>query len=207
MTATLSDVRSTPWLPGSGPTVALLLHGYGSNEADLSGLAAAIGLTMPWASLRAPITMGHGGAAWFEIVTPGDPDAEPVRLATEAIWHWVDEHAGPDVRVVPIGFSQGGLMASQLLRTRPDRVAAAVILGGFVRGGDESGDSILAESRPPVFRGRGAEDRVIGVPAISRTADFLPDHTSLEEHVYPGLAHGINDEEVADIRAFLLAHV
>ena len=32
-----------------------------------------------------------------------------------------------------VGFSQGGLMATQLLRTRPGRVAATVVLSGFVQ--------------------------------------------------------------------------
>jgi phospholipase/carboxylesterase len=110
-------------------------------------------------------------------------------------------------RVVPIGFSQGGLMASQLLRTRPDRVLAPVVLGGFVLGVDQPGDAELSSSRPPAFWGRGAEDRVITEAAIARTAGFLPGHSTLVERVYPGLAHGINAAEVADIRAFLTEHV
>jgi phospholipase/carboxylesterase len=58
-----------------------------------------------------------------------------------------------------------------------------------------------------VFWGRGAEDRVIGVPAITRTTEFLPTHSTLVERIYPGLAHGINSPEVDDIRLFLTANV
>jgi phospholipase/carboxylesterase len=209
MNRMLADHRSPHW-PAEGPgdePVALLLHGFGSNERDLAGLADALGLALPWASLRAPLTLGHGGAAWFEILRPGDPDAEPVVAATEAIWSWVDAHAGARARVVPIGFSQGGLMASQLLRTRPDRVLAPVVLGGFVLGADQPGDAELSSSRPPAFWGRGAEDRVITEAAIARTAGFLPGHSTLVERIYPGLAHGINAAEVADIRAYHTDHV
>jgi phospholipase/carboxylesterase len=207
MTTTLHDVRSADWETDATAPVALLLHGFGSNEQDLSSLAQAIGLTVPWASLRAPITMGNGGAAWFEIVTPGNPDAQPVEAATDAIWAWVDANLGADVKVIPIGFSQGGLMASQLLRSKPERVAATVVLGGFVLGANQPGDVAIAESAPPVFWGRGAEDRVIGVPAISRTSAFLPTHSTLVERIYPGLAHGINNAEIDDIRSFLSAEV
>jgi phospholipase/carboxylesterase len=202
-TTTLHDVRSDDWNTDDAPAVALLLHGFGSNEKDLSGLAHALGLSVPWASLRAPLGMANGGAAWFEIVTPGNPDAAPVEDATEAIWSWVDENIGANARVIPIGFSQGGLMASQLLRSRPERVAATVVLGGFVLGAPQPGDDTLAESLPPVFWGRGSEDRVIGVPAISRTSEYLPQHSTLVERIYPGLAHGISNEEVEDVRVFL----
>jgi phospholipase/carboxylesterase len=155
---------------------------------------------MPWASLRAPLELGNGGAAWFAITTPGNPDAQPVAEATDTIWAWVDAHVAPTTRVIPVGFSQGGLMASQLLRTRPDRVLAPVILGGFVQAAVQPGDETLAATLPPVFWGRGAEDRVIGEPALARTSAYLPQHSALVERVYPGLAHGIDAAEVGDVR-------
>ncbi len=208
MTTTLRDVRSTGWTTSDVPAaVVLFLHGFGSNEQDLSGLAPALGLDLPWASLRAPLELGNGGAAWFEITTPGNPDAAPVEEATEAIWAWIEENVDPATRIVPVGFSQGGLMASQLLRTRPERVVAPVILGGFVLGATQPGDETLRESLPPVFWGRGAEDRVIAPVAITRTTEFLPVHSSLIEKVYPGLAHGINAAELDDVRDFIAAEI
>ncbi|WEO77202.1 phospholipase [Cryobacterium sp. SO2] len=201
----LADVRSPGWAAGVAETsaVVLLLHGYGSNENDLAGLVTALGLTLPWASLRAPLELGNGGAAWFTITTPGNPDAEPVAVATDSIWAWVDANVASTTSVIPIGFSQGGLMASQLLRTRPARVLAPIVLGGFVLGADQPGDAALSANRPPVFWGRGTEDRVIGEPAIARTTAFLPTHSTLVERTYPGLAHGINAAEIDDVRSFL----
>ena len=207
MTDLLRDVRSPGWPSdiAAEPAVALLLHGFGSNERDLTGLVPALELTLPWASLRAPLELGKGGAAWFQITTPGNPDPRPVAEATEAIWAWVDRHLDAATRVIPVGFSQGGLMASQLLRTRPERVLAPVVLGGFVQAAPQPGDVALAASRPFVFWGRGAEDRVIAESAIARTSAFLPQHSELVERVYPGLAHGIDVAEIGDVRAFLAA--
>ena len=209
MNVALRDIRSPTWATEgtTAPAVVLFLHGYGSNEADLTGLAAPLKLAMPWASLRAPLERGNGGAAWFSIVTPGNPDSAPVAEATDVIWAWVDEHLDPTTRVVPLGFSQGGLMASQLLRTRPERVLAPVILGGFVQAAPQPGDDMLAQARPPVFWGRGAEDRVIGEPAIERTRAYIPPHSTLLERVYPGLAHGISAGELDDVHDFLARHV
>lgn len=184
------------------PTV-LLLHGYGSDEHDLAGLAPLVAPGAPWVSLRAPLALEARGHAWFPIVTPGSPDPAPVARATEAIWAWVDEHLGADVRVVPVGFSQGGLMATQLLRTRPDRVAATVVLGGFVQGAAQPADDVLARTRPAVLWVRGADDGVIAAHAIERTSTWLPAHSTLVERVHPGLGHGIDARVVADVRTFL----
>ena len=208
MNTSLRDVRSSGWTTTAATdAVALFLHGFGSNEHDLSSLAPAIGLNLPWASLRAPIELGNGGAAWFSIITPGDPEAGPVEAATDAIWAWVEANVDPGARIVPIGFSQGGLMASQLLRTRPERVVAPVVLGGFVLGTPQPGDETLRGSRPTLFWGRGSEDRVIAPVAITRSSEYLPQHTSLIERVYPGLAHGINAAELDNVRDFLAAEV
>ena len=201
--ASLVAVRSDadPAGPLATGPVVVLLHGYGSHEHDLGELGPHLGA--PWVSLRAPLALPHGGFAWFPIVTPGDPDPEPVARATEAVWAWLDAELGPERRVVPVGFSQGGLMATQLLRTRPERVAATVVLGGFVQAAEQPADAALAASRPPVFWGRGADDRVIAPHAVDRTAAWLPDRSTLVERVYPGLAHGIDARELADVRAFL----
>jgi len=209
MSTPLQGLRSPDWATETtaAEAIVVFLHGFGSNERDLTGLVDALGLSIPWASVRAPLDLGNGGAAWFKIVTPGNPDPQPVAEATDAVWAWVDAHVDPASRIVPIGFSQGGLMATQLLRTRPERVLAAVVLGGFLMGSPQPGDAQLADTRPPLFWGRGAEDRVIAAAAIARTASFLPEHSTLMERVYPGLAHGISAAEIADVRNFLLASV
>lgn len=186
----------------SRPTL-LLLHGFGAHEGDLPALAEQVAPGWPWASLRAPVELGAGSYAWFRITTPGSPEPGQVSPSTDALWAWIDEHLGEDSKVVPLGFSQGGLMATELLRTRPGRVPATVVLAGFVQGGPHPGDAELETLRPALFWGRGDEDRVIAAHAVERTADWLPGHTSLEAHLHPGLAHGINAQEVSDVRESL----
>ena len=83
---------------------------------------------------------------------------------------------------------------------------APVVLAGFVLGAPQPGDDFLADNRPAVFWGRGAEDRVIAAPAVSRTDSWLPLHTSLTKRVYPGLGHGIHAAEMVDVRDFLAQH-
>lgn len=197
----------TSWGDGPAPTgtraVALLLHGYGSNEADLASLAPDLPAGFAWASLRAPLTLGAGSYSWFPITTPGAPAAGPVELATAAIEEWIAQSVPTETAIVPLGFSQGGLMASQLLRSVPRRVAASVILGGFVLGHPQPGDEMLALERPPVFEGRGTLDGVITAEAVARTDAWLPSHSTVTRRRYDGLGHGISPEELADVVAFL----
>ncbi|WP_173923023.1 alpha/beta hydrolase [Agromyces sp. Marseille-P2726] len=200
---TLHAVTSENWSVDAAPAVALFLHGYGSNERDLAALSAALPEGMPWASLRAPLQVGQAGFAWFQITTPGNPDPAAVEVATDAIWAWVDASLSPETRVVPIGFSQGGLMASQLLRTAPERVLAPVILGGFVQAGEQPADAQLREERPLVFSGRGSVDHVIAEAAVARTEAWLPEYTTPTSRLYPGLGHGIDGRVLADVQAFL----
>ncbi|GAA3753414.1 dienelactone hydrolase family protein [Microbacterium kribbense] len=203
---TLRAVTSSTQQLDAAAVVAVFLHGYGSNEHDLTALASALPEGMPWASLRAPIVVAPGGYAWFPIAEPGNPDASAVAAGTDAIWSWVGAALAARARIVPIGFSQGGLMASQLLRTKPARVLAPVILGGFVQAGEQPADAELQGARPAVFSGRGDQDRVISAAAVARTDAWLPGHTTPTARTYPGLAHGIDGTELADVRTFLAEH-
>ena len=112
--------------PGNRP-ILLLMHGYGSHEDDLTSLLPALGSHFDWASLRAPLVLREqtpaevGSYAWVPIDRPGLPDPEQASAATDAVLAWLDEHTPPAANVIPIGFSQGGLMVTQLLRRDPQR--------------------------------------------------------------------------------------
>src|SRR5918911_2974181 len=49
------------------PPLLILLHGYGSNEHDLFGLAPYLDPRFLIVSARAPYTLMPGGYAWFEL--------------------------------------------------------------------------------------------------------------------------------------------
>jgi phospholipase/carboxylesterase len=94
-------------------------------------------------------------------------------------------------------------MASELLRTRPERLAATVILGGFVQGAERPADEVLAETLPRVFWGRGSQDTVIAPIALARTQAWLPSHSTLTQRVYPSLGHAISADEAGDVATFV----
>ena len=188
--------------------VLLLLHGYGSDEHDLFGLAPSLPADYVIASLRAPLTppWPMPGASWYPIEGLNGRDPDAVTRAAESVLAWIQDAAGT-APVGLLGFSQGGAVALQTLRVDPDAVSFVVVLAGYAAGGELPGDAVLAERRPPVFWGRGAADDVIPTPLIDATAQWLPGHSELSGRVYPGLTHSISQAELDDVRAFLDARL
>jgi phospholipase/carboxylesterase len=183
--------------------LVLLLHGYGSNEQDLPGLMAYLPDGLAYASVRAPLTLGPGSYAWVPIAVPGRPDPDITQESTTALLAWFDEHVAADRPVVLLGFSQGGLMVSQLLRMRPDRFVAGVVLSGFVLDDSFPGDAVLAQRRVPVFFAHGDADPVIAPDATARASVWLAEHTDVTDREYAGLAHAVSAEELDDLSTFL----
>ncbi len=200
----LHAVSTRPIDTLEGRPLLLLLHGLGADEQDLLPVGAALGLEDAVVSLRAPLPWGPG---WAWAPVGQDPTRRAsLRPAAQAVLDWLDglpaAGAGTPGRIRLLGFSQGGALALTLLRLAPQRFAAAVVLAGFVPEEQED-DAALAARRPPVLWGRGDADPVIPVAAVERTAAWLPRVAAAEVRVYPGLTHGISQDELADVRAFL----
>lgn len=192
--------------PDDAPLV-LLLHGYGSNELDLPGLMPHLTPGLAAASVRAPLTLGEGAYAWVPIQIPGRPDPTATADATTALLAWFDKFVSPERDVILLGFSQGGLMVSQLLRHRPERFIAGLVLSGFVLDETLPGDETLLAKQVPVFFGHGDADPVIAPDATSRASVWLAAHSEVTDKNYPGLVHAVSAEELADINEFLAKHL
>jgi phospholipase/carboxylesterase len=123
--------------PGTGkPWLLVLMHGVGSNEQDLFGLAPAVPPNFQVVSLRAPNVMGRGAYAWFQFsVTPQGEriinhaqEADSRERVAETVTALSGQLGVPPERVVLGGFSQGGIMALSLLLTQPQLMHGAMVL-------------------------------------------------------------------------------
>ena len=187
----------------AGRPLVVLLHGVGSHEGDLIGLAPYLPQDLALVSLRAPLTHGSG-FSWYPLDVPGDPDPAGVDAAAEAVLRWLDGLGDAHPSVSLLGFSQGGSLALQLLRHAPERFRFVAVLAGFVAADAASErDEAVAAVRPPVFYGRGDVDEVIPASAVRRTEEWLAGHADAEIAVYPGLGHGIAQEELDELNAFI----
>jgi phospholipase/carboxylesterase len=182
--------------------VYVFLHGYGSNEDDLPGLVEYLP-KLAFVSPRAPLTLQTGSYAWAPITVPGNPAAEPVEAATEDLWGWIDANVPSGALIIPIGFSQGGMMATQLLRTRPERVLATIVLSGFTLGHPQPADEALLAELPPLIYCYGLDDSVISSEAVTRTTDWVKTHTTATVRSYYRLGHSVDGRVMDDVAEFL----
>ncbi|NBW73176.1 MAG: alpha/beta fold hydrolase [Microbacteriaceae bacterium] len=184
----------------SGVSV-LLLHGYGADERDLPELMSFLP-DLPWFSPRAPLSAA-GGFSWYSTANLLEPTVEELADVTEALWNWIEQHIPEDQKLMVLGFSQGGLMATQLLRTRPERIAGTVILSGFLALGDLPKDSELQITRPKLLYCRGLEDLRISKEAIARLNTWLQSKTKAITKTYAGLGHSVDQQVMLDVAEYV----
>jgi phospholipase/carboxylesterase len=193
------------------PPLLLLLHGVGSNEQDLFGLAPFLDKRFLVISARAPNTLGPGSYAWFEVTfTPQGPSINPqqAEASRETLIMFIKEAAsmyGADSqRVYLMGFSQGAIMSASVALTQPELVAGAVLMSG----------RILPEIRPlmasndaligfPFLVVHGTADRVLPVTYGRASRDLLSSlPVDLTYHEYP-MGHEVSQESLSDVAAWL----
>jgi phospholipase/carboxylesterase len=118
------------------PWLLVLMHGVGSNEQDLFGLAPHVPKAFHVLSLRAPFTMAQGAYAWFEFTVLRDgsrqihesQEADSRALVARTVAAAAQQLQIPPERVIVGGFSQGGIMSLSLLLTEPRLLHGAMVL-------------------------------------------------------------------------------
>ena len=191
--------------------LVVLLHGVGSNGANLATLADAWHHALPNTGFEAPdgpYPFGHGpGRQWFSVngVTEANR-LERVVAAREAFdktlreiiaAHGLADH--PE-RVALVGFSQGSIMALDAVASGRWPVAAVVAFSGR-----------LASPRPltpapgtRVLLIHGNADPVMPVTESVRAETTLSElGVAVTSHVLPGVGHTISSEGATIAGAFL----
>jgi phospholipase/carboxylesterase len=141
-----------------------------------------------------------GGNYWY----PDGCDVELRRHECAAVGNTVtsllDASLFAGYRKILIGFSQGGYLSYRLVKEHPNLFDAAILLSPSFKGEEQT------ELRSPTrfFLAYGSHDRTIPL-SDQRTAYQVLGTGHLAYHEYPGMAHAICDQEIADIRKFLIA--
>ena len=193
------------WRGSTDPNAPLvvLLHGRGSDEADIIGLADHLPAHAAYAAVRAPIAEG-GGYAWFANRGIGRPVAES--LADTMGWFrtWLDGAAPGGRPVLLVGFSGGAAFAGGLLLAEPGRYAGAAILFGTLPfdAGVPTTPNRLEGTRVLVIHGDA--DVVIPRELLDRTWSYLTgDAAALITAVRDAGGHGLSPAALAELRRWL----
>lgn len=189
----------------------LLLHGVGSNEEDLFGLASYLDERFLVVSARAPVALDYGGYGWFRIdFTPRGMEADigqakkSLSMLPGFIDGLVETYGADGRRVYLVGFSQGAMMSLALLLTRPEKVAGVVAMSGRLpRQMLEREPDSSALAGKPVLITHGLYDQMLPVENGRAARDYLgalPVELTYRE--YP-MAHEVSAESLRDVTAWL----
>lgn len=204
MSRITTAVWSRPQDERPGTTLVVALHGRGSDESSMLGLAALLPESATLVAPRGPVPAGDGWT-WFENRGIGRPLEASIKDTAAALLDWLGTVEEEHSRVVLLGFSGGTAMSGGLLLTAADRFAGAVLLSGTLPwdAGLEAPEGLL--SGMAVFWGNDPADPVIPADLMARSRAWLVEESgaALEEHAYAGMGHGIGGQEAADIAAFL----
>ena len=193
------------WSGSSDPAspLVLLLHGRGSNEAEISSLVAHLAVGPAYAAVRAPIGE-EGGYAWFANRGVGRPVAES--LEETMLWFrtWLDSVTDRQRPVILVGFSGGAAFAGALLLQEPERFKGAAILYGTLPfdAGVPPTPGRLKDAN--VFVAQGDDDTVIPRELLDRTWEYITGesgaHTMTVRH---SGGHGIGQDALVQLVRWL----
>src|SRR5699024_2983946 len=132
-------------------------------------------------------------------IDPARPEA--LQTSAAAVESWIDEQ--PALVVGAIGFSQGGMLALQLLRRDARALDWVVQLSGAPFPAPMPGAAALARRRPRALWGPGGLDPLFDEEREELVREFMTAHTRLEEERRPELGHAVDEIELRAVAAFL----
>ncbi|MBT1164467.1 alpha/beta hydrolase [Bifidobacterium felsineum] len=190
---------------GKGP-LFLMFHGYGNDESEMVRIIDAVysgeDEKPDYLSFRGTYARPYmGGHYWYPDGCGVDERQHECAEVGEALAQLIDAPVFRNRRKILIGFSQGGYLSYRLVKAHPDLFDAAILLSPSFQG--EIGTR-LPDSHTRFFLAYGSLDSTIPLQDQINARRVLESSRNFVHHKYPGMGHAICDEEIADIRAFLI---
>ena len=196
--------------PAQGAPLLVLLHGYGSDEKDLMGLATVIDSRFHVVSVRAPIPLPEGGFAWFPLamtdrgLAVSFEEAEAAREQVCELLVALQQRYDASGRTLLLGFSQGAGMALYSGLRIPETIGGIAFLSGLFlaemvpdRGAGDSLNGI------PVFMSHGQFDPLIPIARGRESRDMLAGLRMGIVYNEYAMGHEINAECLRDLKGWL----
>ncbi|MCX6145118.1 MAG: alpha/beta fold hydrolase [Ignavibacteriales bacterium] len=191
------------------PPALILLHGRGTNEDDLLGLADFLDPRFFIVSARAPyrFEQGHDSYAWFGLQEIGKPDAQQFSEAYHHLTQFIEDvktgYPVDPARVFLLGFSMGSIMAFAVALTQPNAVRGIVAHSGYIPESVSLQFAWTQLSSLSVFIAHGLHDPVIPIQKARRAQELLSKtEADLTYKEYP-IQHTISEESLADLSQWL----
>lgn len=204
----LQYLAREPKVQSAKKKAIILLHGVGSNEADLFSLADQLPDEFLIICPRGQYTLGAGRYAWYNVdFSTGKPIFDIAQEASSrAIIKQFVERVKQQYQVDEVylgGFSQGAIMSYSVGLTNPKNIKGIIALSG----------RLLIEIRPyikndevqqlKVFIAHGVQDNTLPVQYAREAKSYLENlGIQLSYHEY-NMGHQINGSVLKDLNEWL----
>jgi phospholipase/carboxylesterase len=192
--------------------VIILLHGRGSNEADMFSMRGKFPQNYIVVSVRAPYGTREGFYDWFDM---GVADSKPQinaqnvensrNLLARFITEVVTKYNADPKQVYMMGFSQGAIMSYEVGLTSPEKLSGIGVLSGMLLSTLKPLIKMTpALSRLKVFIGHGTADERLSFDLATANNAYLKGlGLNPEFHAYRDMKHHISSEELDDLVKWL----
>lgn len=186
--------------------VVFTLHGKGSNERNMFGLAAPLAEDFIIIGIRGNLPLG-AGYQYYDLKSLGNPIREMFDDAVKQLEAFID-YATEKYPIDPgkrylLGFSQGAILSMTLALTMGDRLKGIVALNGYVPDFVKTEYSLRSVKDVSVFVSHGEYDSIFPVRIGHETAAYFKDLTPrLTFKLYP-TDHGVSEENQLDFLKWL----
>ena len=187
----------------------ILTHGRGATAESILSLAPLLGADdVAWLAPQA------AGNSWYpySFLSP-IPQNEPgitsaLRVLADLVAH-IEAAGIPAKRIALLGFSQGACLTLEFAARYPRRFGALAGLSGGLIGPDDTPRTYPGSlDGTPVFLGCSDVDAHIPMARVHESATVLTRlGAAVDERIYPGMGHVVNDDEIAAVRGLLAAIV
>jgi phospholipase/carboxylesterase len=200
------------------PTASVIwLHGLGADGNDFAPVAKLLNLPhvrfiLPHAAFKkVTANRGYEMRAWYDVFgfEPGSREDETGIKESQAYINTLikkeNKRGIASNRIVLAGFSQGGAVVLQTALRHPQQLAGVMALSTYLPLQSQLASQKTAINQHiPIFMAHGTFDEVIHLTRcdLSKNA-LIAQQYSLEWHEYP-MAHSVINQEIDDIRHFLL---
>jgi phospholipase/carboxylesterase len=206
MTELLTGPSEAPATGRPARSIVVLLHGYGSNGADLIGFVPYWRDALPDTLFLAPDAPQDCpgtafGRQWWPLTSLApEARAAGVRVSAPALNAFIDHHLAANSlaedRLALVGFSQGTMMALHVAPRRERRIAGVVGYSGMLADPEALGAEV--RTKPAILLAHGDVDDVLPLAAMRQAEARLSDlGFPLETYVAAGLGHSVDGEGLA----------
>jgi len=191
-------------------SLLIMLHGVGSNGADLAPLGDLLAAQIPGLHVESPNAPRRShvgpGFQWFSVVGVTAENRKDRIVAARAAFDalvasLIEKHdmSGNLERVFFLGFSQGSIMGLDAVVSGRWPIAALIAFSGRLATVD-----VDRSVKVPVLLQHGAADQVIPVSETMACEQTLKDlGIPVETHIFQGLGHSISQEGLANAKRFI----